>query len=168
MNTERLSPAEFTAAAKRPLRFVLDNIRSGLNTGSVFRTADAFLLDGLDLCGITVQPPHRDVLKTALGASAHVHWRHFDSTLAAIESLRADGWKIAVLEQADQTVSLEDWNPRAQKQERWAVILGNEVRGCSAEVIASADVVLEIPQRGVKQSMNVSVCAGIVAWQALI
>lgn len=165
MNTDRLSPEDFTASPKIPLRFVLDNIRSGLNTGSVFRTADAFLLDGLDLCGITVQPPHRDVLKTALGASAHVNWRHFDSTLEAIAALRIAGWKIAVLEQADISISLESWHPNAQNSERWAVVLGNEVRGCSPEVIAAADIVLEIPQRGVKQSMNVSVCAGIVAWQ---
>jgi len=160
----RLSPDQFIAAPKRPLRFVLDNVRSGLNTGSVFRTADAFLVSGLDLCGITVKPPHRDVLKTALGASTHVPWRHFPSTLEALSVLRSEGWRIAVLEQAPGSTMLADWQPTAD--ERWAVVLGNEVRGCSPEVISAADLLLEIPQQGVKQSMNVSVCAGIVAWHA--
>ena len=160
----RLSPEAFAAAGKLPLRFVLDNLRSGLNVGSVFRTADAFRLEGVDLCGYTAHPPHRDILKTALGATEHVAWKGHEETVTAIQALQAEGVKVFALEQASASTALGDWRP--QVGERWAVVLGNEVRGCSAAVLDAADGVLEIPQFGVKHSLNVSVAAGMVCWQA--
>ena len=160
----RLTPEAFAAAGKLPLRFVLDNLRSGLNVGSVFRTADAFRLEGIDLCGYTARPPHRDILKTALGASDHVDWQGHDGTVAAIRHLQSEGVRVFALEQASLATALEDWTPTAL--ERWAVVLGNEARGCSDEVLDAVDGVLEIPQFGVKHSLNVSVAAGMVCWQA--
>ena len=160
----RLTPEAFAAAGKLPLRFVLDNLRSGLNVGSVFRTADAFRLEGVDLCGYTARPPHRDILKTALGATEHVAWKGHEETVTAIQALQAEGVKVFALEQALASTALGDWRP--QVGERWAVVLGNEVRGCSAAVLDAADGVLEIPQFGVKHSLNVSVAAGMVCWQA--
>ena len=160
----RLTPEAFAAAGKLPLRFVLDRIRSGLNVGSVFRTADAFRLEGIDLCGYTPRPPHRDILKTALGATEHVAWEGHADTVAAITGLQAEGVRVYALEQASGSTTLEAWSPK--QEERWAVVLGNEVRGCSEEVLAAVDGVLEIPQFGVKHSLNVSVAAGMVCWQA--
>ena len=160
----RLTPEAFAAAGKLPLRFVLDNLRSGLNVGSVFRTADAFRLEGIDLCGYTARPPHRDILKTALGATDHVAWRGHEDAVSAIHSLQAQGVTVFALEQASASTSLEQWVPASR--ERWAVVLGNEVRGCSEDVLGAVDGVLEIPQFGVKHSLNVSVAAGMVCWQA--
>ena len=160
----RLTPEAFAAAGKLPLRFVLDNLRSGLNVGSVFRTADAFRLEGVDLCGYTARPPHRDILKTALGATDHVAWHGHEDTLTAIRSLQAEGVRVFALEQASASTALDQWSPA--DGERWAVVLGNEVRGCSEEVLNAVDGVLEIPQFGVKHSLNVSVAAGMVCWQA--
>lgn len=160
----RLTAEAFAAAGKLPLRFVLDNLRSGLNVGSVFRTADAFRLEGIDLCGYTARPPHRDILKTALGATEHVAWKAHETTVEAVHGLQAAGFKVFALEQASASVSLEQWSPLAS--ERWAVVLGNEVRGCSEDVLNAVDGVLEIPQFGVKHSLNVSVAAGMVCWQA--
>jgi len=160
----RLTPEAFAAAGKLPLRFVLDNLRSGLNVGSVFRTADAFRLEGIDLCGYTARPPHRDILKTALGATDHVAWHGHEDTLTAIRSLQAKGVTVVALEQASASTALDQWSPAAG--ERWAVVLGNEVRGCSEGVLSAVDGVLEIPQFGVKHSLNVSVAAGMVCWQA--
>lgn len=148
------------------LRLVLDNIRSGQNVGACFRSADAFRIDGLDLCGITCHPPHRDILKSALGASAHVPWQAHESALDAVRKLQQQGFKVAAVEQVEESVSLQDWSPAPQ--ERWALVLGNEVRGVSQEVLQACDVVLEMPQYGVKQSINVSVCAGICLWQAAL
>jgi len=160
----RLTPEAFAASGKLPLRFVLDNLRSGLNVGSVFRTADAFRLEGIDLCGYTARPPHRDILKTALGATDHVAWRGHEETVAAIRSLQVKGVKVFALEQASDSTGLDQWSPAFD--ERWAVVLGNEVRGCSEDVLNAVDGVLEIPQFGVKHSLNVSVAAGMVCWQA--
>ena len=160
----RMTPEAFAAAGKLPLRFVLDNLRSGLNVGSVFRTADAFRLEGIDLCGYTARPPHRDILKTALGATDHVAWCGHKDAVAAIRSLQAEGAKVFALEQASASTALDQWSPVAG--ERWAVVLGNEVRGCSEDVLNAVDGVLEIPQFGVKHSLNVSVAAGMVCWQA--
>ena len=160
----RLTPEAFAAAGKLPLRFVLDNLRSGLNVGSVFRTADAFRLEGIDLCGYTARPPHRDILKTALGATDHVAWRGHEDAVTAIRSLQAEGVQVFALEQASASSGLDQWSPAAG--ERWAVVLGNEVRGCSEDVLSAVDGVLEIPQFGVKHSLNVSVAAGMVCWQA--
>ena len=160
----RLTPEAFAAAGKLPLRFVLDNLRSGLNVGSVFRTADAFRLEGIDLCGYTARPPHRDILKTALGATDHVAWCGHEDAVAAIRSLQAEGVTVFALEQASASTALDQWSPVAG--ECWAVVLGNEVRGCSEDVLNAVDGVLEIPQFGVKHSLNVSVAAGMVCWQA--
>lgn len=160
----RLSPEAFAASGKLPLRFVLDNLRSGLNVGSVFRTADAFRLEGIDLCGYTARPPHRDILKTALGATDHVAWAGHEDVTTAIRQLQAGGARVFALEQATNSTSLESWSP--SQEGRWAVVLGNEVRGCSDDVLEAVDGVLEIPQFGVKHSLNVSVAAGMVCWQA--
>ncbi len=160
----RLTPEAFASAGKLPLRFVLDNLRSGLNVGSVFRTADAFRLEGIDLCGYTARPPHRDILKTALGATEHVSWDGHEDSVMAIRNLRAKGVRVWALEQASDSTTLEAWAP--SPDERWAVVLGNEVRGCSEAVLNAVDGVLEIPQFGVKHSLNVSVAAGMVCWQA--
>lgn len=160
----RMSAEAFEAAGKLPLRFVLDNLRSGLNVGSVFRTADAFRLEGIDLCGYTARPPHRDILKTALGATEHVAWAGHEDAVTAIRGLQDKGVRVLALEQASDSTSLEAWSP--SPQEHWAVVLGNEVRGCSEEVLKAVDGVLEIPQFGVKHSLNVSVAAGMVCWQA--
>ena len=160
----RLSAQDFVASHKMPLRFVLDQIRSAQNVGAVFRTADAFRLHGLDLCGYTSRPPHRDILKTALGATDHVAWSGHEETVEAIQELQSKGFVVLALEQASGATTLEDWSPASNGQ--WAVVLGNEVRGCSAEVLAAVDGVLEIPQFGVKHSLNVSVAAGMVCWQA--
>lgn len=148
------------------LRLVLDNIRSGQNVGACFRSADAFRIDGLDLCGITCHPPHRDILKSALGASDHVPWQAHESALDAVQNLQRQGFKVAAVEQAEGSMSLQDWSPAPS--ERWALVLGNEVRGVSEEVLQACDVVVEMPQYGVKQSVNVSVCAGIYLWHAAL
>lgn len=148
------------------MRLVLDNIRSGQNVGACFRSADAFRIDGLDLCGITCHPPHRDILKSALGASDHVPWQAHDSTLEAVKLLQSEGWKVAAVEQAPHSMELQDWRPSSD--ERWALVLGNEVRGVSSEVLVACDLVVEMPQFGVKQSINVSVCAGVYLWQAAL
>jgi tRNA G18 (ribose-2'-O)-methylase SpoU len=148
------------------LRLVLDNIRSGQNVGACFRSADAFRIDGLDLCGITCHPPHRDILKSALGASDHVPWQAHESALDAVQILQRQGFKVAAVEQAEGSVALQEWCPAPS--ERWALVLGNEVRGVSEEVLQACDVVVEMPQFGVKQSINVSVCAGIYLWHAAL
>ena len=162
---ERLSAEAFGQAERLPLRLVLDNIRSGQNVGACFRSADAFRIDGLDLCGITCNPPHRDILKSALGASDHVPWAAHDATLQAVKKLQLEGWKVAAVEQAPESVALQEWKPI--HGERWALVLGNEVR-VTPDVLEACDLVVEMPQYGVKQSINVSVCAGVYLWQAVL
>ena len=163
---ERIDPESYASAACMPLRLVLDNVRSGQNVGACFRSGDAFRIEGLDLCGITCHPPHRDILKSALGSSGHVPWRPWDNTLHAVKSLQEEGGKVAAVEQADGSTSLHEWQPASN--EKWALVLGNEVRGVSPEVLDLCDVVLEMSQYGVKQSINVSVCAGVYLWQAAL
>ncbi len=160
----RLTEEGFRASTRMPLQFVLDRIRSGQNVGSVFRTSDAFRLEGVHLCGYTARPPHRDILKTALGATDHVNWTGHEDTVEAIRILQAEGVTVMALEQASKSVMLQDWNP--QSANRYAVVLGNEVRGCAPDVLEAVDGVLEIPQFGVKHSLNVAVAAGMVCWQA--
>lgn len=157
-------PEEYALAAVAPIRIVLEDIRSGVNVGSFFRTADALRLAGIDLCGYTAHPPHKDILKTALGASDHVPWRSFSNAAEAVATLREEGYRIAAVEQAQGSTDLTLWQP--PRGERWAFIFGNEVRGVQPATCAAADVVLELPQFGVKQSLNVSVCGGIVLWHA--
>lgn len=158
------SPAEYATAPAVPVRIVLEDIRSGANVGSFFRTADALRLEGLELCGYTAHPPHKDIMKTALGASEHVPWRSFEHTATALETLRKEGYRIAAIEQFPESVDLNHWEP--QPGEKWALVFGNEVRGVQAATCKAADCVLELPQFGVKQSLNVSVCGGIVLWHA--
>lgn len=161
----RLAPDVFRAAEKRKVRFVLDDLRSRHNVGSVFRTADAFALDGLDLCGFTPLPPHREIEKTALGATSTVLWTHHADAVSAVEQLRAAGWQVWAVELTEHAISLTNWEPVASAG--IALVLGNELNGVSPEVITACDGVVSIPQGGTKHSLNVSVCAGIVAaWAA--
>lgn len=148
---------------KMPVYLVLDNVRSALNVGSAFRTADAFEVQALVLCGITATPPHREILKTALGATESVAW-HFEAhTLDAIAALRAAGCRIWAVEQAEGSTALQDVEPVMDTPV--ALIFGNEVGGVSDEVIRQVDGVLEVPQFGAKHSLNISVCVGVVLWE---
>lgn len=159
----RISVEEFKAQNKTPIIVVLDNIRSLNNIGSVFRTADSFLLEAIYLCGITAKPPHRDIQKTALGATESVLWKHFETTTKAIEVLKQDNFKIASIEQTENSVMLNEYT--VNKEEKLAIVFGNEVKGVEQEVIDNSDVVIEIPQYGTKHSLNISVSAGIVIWE---
>ncbi|WP_340200298.1 RNA methyltransferase [Ascidiimonas sp. W6] len=158
----RLSPEAFKEAAKTPIIIVLDNIRSLNNIGSVFRTADAFLIEKIWLCGITATPPHKDIHKTALGATDSVAWGYAKDTKLLVESLKVEGVIILALEQAIGATELQNYQPMAGK--RYALVLGNEVKGVSQEVVSSADTVIEIPQFGTKHSLNISVSAGVAIW----
>jgi 23S rRNA (guanosine2251-2'-O)-methyltransferase len=159
----RLQPEDYSSAEHLPVRLVIEDVRSGNNVGSFFRTGDAFRISGLELCGITCHPPHRDILKTALGSSKYVPWRAHHTSIEAIQILRSEGYKIASVEQHESSILLSDWKP--EPGEKWAFIFGNEVRGVRESTCVESDLVIEIPQLGVKQSMNVSVCAGVVLWQ---
>lgn len=159
---ERLSANDYRTSAKLPLILVLDSIRSMNNIGSIFRSADAFRIEGLILCGITAQPPHPDIHKTALGAEESVPWRYSGSALEAVRELQAKGYTVLALEQAHESLRLDRFVP--QPGARYALVLGNEVKGVAEEVVAAADHCLEIPQYGTKHSLNVSVAAGIALW----
>ena len=158
----RLSAEEFRQAAKMPLTVVLDDVRSMHNVGSVLRTADAFRVSEVVLCGITGTPPHPEIHKTALGAEDSVSWRHCSSAVEAVEALRSEGVIVLSVEQAEGSTMLPTFQPEAGR--RYAVVLGNEVKGVHQEVIDASQGCLEIPQRGTKHSMNVSVTAGIVIY----
>ena len=162
----RLSVEEFKSAEKMPVVVVLDNIRSQNNTGSVFRTADAFRLQGVYLCGITATPPHREIHKTALGATESVDWQYFPATLEAVKSLLAQGYTILAVEQAEGSILLTDFRPAAGG--KFAIVFGNEVNGVDDEVLPFASGCIEIPQYGTKHSINVSVAVGIVIWDLFI
>jgi len=157
----RISKDDFEQADKLPIIIVLDNVRSLSNVGAFFRTADAFRIGELFLCGITACPPHREIHKTALGADETVKWRYFDTTEAACQTLKAEGYKIFAVEQVEGSVSLEDFRFEPQT----AYILGNEVEGVSEEALPYCDSAIELPQAGTKHSINVSVCAGIIMWE---
>jgi len=161
----RLTAEEMRDASKSSFVIVLDNVRSALNVGSVFRTADAFRAEAVYLCGITACPPNRDIEKTALGATDSVAWRQFSTTLEAVQELRAAGYRIHAVEQVDGSTMLDDFSPSLT--EKHALVFGHEVFGVDDQVLASADTCLEIPQHGSKHSLNVSVSAGIVAWHFL-
>ena len=158
----RISLDEFKSSQKTPLIIVLDNIRSLNNIGSVFRTADAFLIEAVYLCGITAQPPHREIQKTALGATETVNWKYFNSTIDALKELKINHFKIAAIEQTEDSEMLNDFT--LSKNEKLAVIFGNEVKGDEQEVIDISDTVIEIPQYGTKHSLNISVSCGVVIW----
>ena len=160
---DRLDVAAFKAANKTPIILVLDNIRSLHNIGSVFRTADAFRIQEIVLCGITAQPPHKDIHKTALGATESVSWRYESNTLEAVKTLKEKGVKVIAVEQAEGAQSLESFTPKSHTT--YALVFGNEVKGVAQEVVSAAHGVLEIPQYGTKHSLNVSVSVGVVVWQ---
>ncbi len=161
----RLSISDFKDVDKFPYCLILDDIRSLNNVGSVFRTADAFRAETLYLCGITGQPPHRDITKTALGATESVVWKHEADVVALVRQLQAEGWIVAAVEQAEGSTSLADFRPEPNKP--YAFVLGNEVTGVREEVIQLADLVLEIPQFGTKHSLNIAVTAGVICWDFL-
>lgn len=159
----RKSVTEFRESDKIPVVVVLDNIRSMHNVGSVFRTADAFLLHSICLCGYTPRPPHRDIHKTALGATETVHWEYHESAVEAVKSLKTSGHHVFAVEQVAQSIPLQQFE--VDKYPKLAIVFGNEVSGVSEEVLPLCDGCLEIPQLGMKHSLNVSVAAGIVLWE---
>ncbi|WP_109299636.1 RNA methyltransferase [Aquimarina sp. AU474] len=159
---DRKTIAQFKAASKTPLIIILDNIRSLNNIGSVFRTADAFLVQKIYLCGITATPPHKDIQKTALGATDTVDWEHKENTLELIKNLQADKVKILSIEQAENATMLNTFKP--ESNQTYAIVFGNEVKGVQQEVVSESDAVIEIPQFGSKHSLNISVSTGVVVW----
>ncbi len=159
---ERLSIETFKSAKKTPLIVILDNIRSLNNIGSVFRTSDAFLVEKIYLCGITAKPPHKDIHKTALGSTDSVNWEYVEDTLTLIQKLKKEKIKIASIEQAENSIELQNFIPI--KGEKLAVIFGNEVKGVQQDVVSTSDYCIEIPQYGTKHSLNISVSCGVVLW----
>ena len=157
----RISKEDFEQAEKLPIIILLDNIRSLSNVGAFFRTADAFRIGELFLCGITACPPHREIHKTALGADETVKWRYFETTEEACQTLKAEGYRIFAIEQVEGSVPLQDF----RFEPHTAYILGNEVEGVSEEALPYCEGAIELPQEGTKHSINVSVCAGIVMWK---
>ena len=158
----RLSTKEFKEASKLPLVVVLDNIRSMYNVGSVFRTADAFRIEKIYLCGITSTPPHMEIHKTALGAEESVSWEYISETVDIVDKLREDGYTVYALEQVEGSTMLDKL--KLNKGQKVAIVMGNEVKGVQQEVINHSDGCIEIPQYGTKHSLNVSVTTGIVLW----
>lgn len=159
----RLSPDQYRKTEKAPFIIVLDNIRSQSNVGSVFRTADAFLTQSIYLCGITATPPHREIQKTALGATESVEWKYFKDTSEAIYELKTNNFKIVGIEQAEGSVNLADFS--IEPGISYALVFGNEVNGVDQKIIDECDFVVEIPQFGTKHSFNIAVSAGIVLWE---
>lgn len=159
----RLTVRQYREADKLPLVVVLDNVRSAHNVGSVLRTADAFRIEGVALCGITPQPPSAELHKTALGAEDSVEWSHYATALEAVAALRAEGYTVLAVEQAEGSTWLDEFKP--DPAARYAIIMGNEVHGVAQEAVDAADGCLEIRQRGTKHSMNVSVSAGIAMYK---
>ncbi len=159
----RKSVEEFKRAEKLPVVLVLDNVRSHNNVGSVFRTADAFLVEKMVLCGITPVPPHRDIQKTALGATESVEWIYYHDTLMAVKELLEKGYTIIAAEQVEGSVALHNFIP--EKGKKYAIIFGHEINGVSQQVVDLCNVCIEIPQFGTKHSFNITVSAGIVLWE---
>lgn len=159
----RIDRDAFVQAEKLPLVVVLDNVRSLHNVGSVFRTSDAFRVERIILCGITATPPSAEIHKTALGAEDVVEWQYFESTVDAVAALRGEGCKIYSIEQCQGSIALQDFE--IVPGERYAVVLGNEVKGVQQVVVDASDGAIEIPQFGTKHSLNVSVTAGMVIWE---
>ena len=159
---ERKTVAEFKSSRKSPVVVVLDNIRSLNNIGSVFRTADAFLIEAIYLCGICAQPPHKDISKTALGATESVAWKYFKTTAEAVAELKEQAYTVISVEQAEEAVMLNEF--KIEPEKHYAIIFGNEVKGVGQEVVNQSDYVIEIPQSGTKHSLNIAVSAGIVLW----
>lgn len=154
---------EFKQSAKTPIVIVLDNIRSLNNVGSAFRTSDAFLIENLYLCGLTGTPPNKEIEKTALGATDTVNWKHFATTIEAVNDLKQNGYKVYAIEQVEKSIMLQNFN--YTKNEKLALVFGNEVYGVEQEVIDICNGSIEIPQLGTKHSLNISVSLGIVVWE---
>lgn len=159
----RIDVETFKQSSKTPLVIVLDNVRSMHNVGAVFRTADAFLVEKILLCGITPQPPHREIHKAALGATESVDWAYFESVTEALQSIKSEGYRVVGVEQTTGSQIITEFD--FAKSQKYALVLGNEVEGISDEVLLLCDDFLEIPQLGTKHSLNVSVCGGIVMWE---
>lgn len=160
---DRVSEEEFKAQEKFPIIVILDEIRSLTNVGSFFRSCDAFNVEKIYLCGITATPPHREIHKTALGATETIAWEHCESTEEIVQKLKSEGVKICSIEQTEKTTLLQD--VANLPNERYALVFGNEVNGVNQAAIDLSDHIIEIPQFGTKHSLNVSVCAGIVLWE---
>jgi len=161
----RIDVDEFKNKEKNKVVILLDNVRSMNNVGSAFRTADAFLIEKIFLCGITATPPHREINKTALGSTESVEWVHVENTLNAIDQLKEEGYQIISIEQAENSTKLHEFAP--DKNQKYTIIFGNEVFGVEQEAITISDRVVEIPQYGTKHSLNISVSMGIVIWDML-
>ena len=161
----RKSIGKFKKAKKNPFIIVLDNVRSLNNIGSVFRTADGFLIEGVYLCGITATPPHKDIHKTALGSTDSVYWKYFNKTADAIKQLRKDGYKIISVEQTEKSIMLNDYS--IESNGKYALIFGHEIKGVDQSVVNESDLSIEIPQFGTKHSLNISVSVGIVVWDLI-
>lgn len=159
----RATPKEFAAKEKTPVVLVLDNVRSGLNVGSAFRTADAFALSKIVLCGISARPPHREILKTALGATDTVEWTYTDRPEDAVRQLKSEGYVVLAVEQTTGSIPLQDFD--VLKDCRYALVFGNEVSGVSEAALAEVDGSIEVPQFGTKHSLNIAVCVGILVWE---
>ena len=158
----RITVDEFKTTQKTPLIVVLDNIRSLNNIGAVFRTSDAFLIEKIYLCGICATPPNKDIHKTALGATASVDWEYVEDTLTLVKKLKAEKVQILAIEQAENSTKLNAFFPK--KDEKYAIVMGNEVKGVQQEVVSASDLCIEIPQVGTKHSLNISVSCGVVLW----
>jgi tRNA G18 (ribose-2'-O)-methylase SpoU len=159
----RKSVREFKASGKSPFLIVLDNVRSLNNIGSIFRSADAFIVEAVWLCGITATPPHREIHKSALGATESVDWKYYESASTAVMELKQEGYVIVSVEQTEGSIPLNRFMPEPGK--RYALVFGHEIKGVSEEVVSLSDVCVEIPQYGTKHSFNVAVSAGIVLWE---
>ncbi len=159
----RVTTEEYEQIQKNPVVVVLDNIRSMHNVGAVFRTSDAFLIDKVYLCGITATPPHKEIQKTAIGAEKSVNWEHIPDANELIAQLKKEGYQIISIEQAENSVRLNDYN--VDTTQKYAIVMGNEVDGVQQSIIDQCDTCLEIPQSGTKHSLNVSVCTGIILWK---
>lgn len=163
IDLHRISVEEFKETKKTPLAIILDNVRSLNNIGSVFRTSDAFLVESICLCGISATPPNVEIHKTALGAEASVDWKYFETTQDAVAYMKEKGFSICAVEQAENSIMLDEL--KLNKEKKYCLVLGNEVKGVQQEVVNLCDFCVEIPQRGTKHSLNVSVATGIVIWE---
>lgn len=162
----RINAEEYRVSEKTPLIIILDNIRSLNNIGSVFRTADAFLAKKIYLCGITAKPPHKDIQKTALGATESVEWEYAENIMEVVSQLQNEGVFVASIEQAEDSVELNDFS--VERDTTYAIVFGNEVKGVQQKVVSTSDAVIEIPQFGTKHSLNISVSVGVVVWDLFV
>lgn len=163
---DRLAPEEYKSAKKTPLIVILDNIRSLNNIGSVFRTADAFRVQRIYLCGITAKPPHKDIHKTALGATESVDWEYVEHAEDVVQKLQQENVVVVAVEQAENAIFLDQFT--VDQEKTYAVVFGNEVKGVQQKIVSASDVVLEIPQFGTKHSLNIAVSAGVVVWDLFV